>query len=80
MDGQESQDKISTKVEVEIEDPALISERSVIPVHPATVGPCPACRRIVTQAFGDWPDHQFWFHLAPRAGLCFRHREGAKAA
>jgi hypothetical protein len=78
MDGQESEDRLVTTIPIEPDEQYPV-EQDVVPLFPATVGPCPLCRKIVTRVYGDRPEQRFWFHLAPRAGLCFRHHEGAKA-
>jgi hypothetical protein len=73
--------KASNNAGIEIDDgQPSPGDTSVSPLSPATVGPCPTCRRIVTRAYDNHPDLPFWFHLAPRAGLCARHRQGEKAS
>ena len=81
MDWQQLPGKASNNAELEIDGPpAVAADTSVNPLSPATVGPCPTCRRIVTRAYDDHPELPVWFHLAPRAGLCARHRQGATAS
>ena len=88
MNGHEAEDRIWTEIEVavaneiEAEEPGvpLTEATAVMARAPATVGPCPTCRRIVTRAFGDDPAQKFWFHLSPRGGLCARHYLGAKVS
>ena len=82
MNGDQASDGTVVEIEVAIAGgPALEEPPALAPVlFPATVGPCPACRRIVSSALGDRPGFPLWFHLGPRAGLCLRHREGVKAS
>jgi hypothetical protein len=81
MSWQQLPGKASNDSGIEFDDgqPSL-GDTLVSLLSPATVGPCPTCRRIVTRAYDDRPDLPFWFHLAPRAGPCARHRQGQKAS
>ena len=79
MNDRESPDTEATSVRIEPDGESPPDRASFFPLFPATVGPCPQCRRSVVQAFGEGPEQRFWFHLAPRAGPCLLHREGPRA-